>query len=119
MITKKDLQEAIAECEGERRPNASTCMKLAAFYVIRNELYPDYSGDTTKMVDQPTGYSFAPPPEQVEKPTIDYSSDTEFGRLIAGKDPEKIWPVVDELVSEAVRVFNPRLYEAFLLKLKT
>jgi hypothetical protein len=93
-------------------------MKLAAFYTIKNELYPDHSGDVTKMVGQSSGYSFAPPPEQVEKPTIDYSSDTEFGRLIAGKDPEKIWPVVDELVSEAVRAFNPKLYQAFLRKLR-
>lgn len=119
MITEQDLQEAIAECQGERHPNANTCMKLAAFYTIKNELYPDHSGDVTKMVGQPSGYSFAPPPEQVEKPTIDYSSDTEFGRMVHGKDPGKIWPIVDELVSEAVQTFNPRLYAAFLRKIKT
>lgn len=118
MITEQDLQEAIAECQGERHPNANTCMKLAAFYTIKNELYPDHSVDVTRMASQPTGYSFAPP-EQVEKPTIDYSSDTEFGRLVHGKDPGKIWPIVDELVSEAVQTFNPRLYAAVLRKIKT
>ena len=114
MITEQDLQEAIAECQGERHPNANTCMKLAAFYTIRNEMYPAKSEEPVVR-----GYSFAPPPEQVEKPTIDYSSDTEFGRLVHGKDPGKIWPIVDELVSEAVRAFNPRLYAAFLRKIKT
>lgn len=118
MITEQDLQAAIAECQGERHPNASTCMKLAAFYTIKNELYPDHFRDATKMIDQSSGYSFAPPPEQVEKPTIDYSSDTEFGRLIAGKDPEKIWPIVDELVSDAIKTLHPRLYAVFLRKLK-
>ena len=112
MITEQDLQEAIAECQGERHPNASTCMKLAAFYVIRNELYPT-------ATPEPTGYSFAPPPDEVEKPVIDYSSDTEFGQLIAGEDPAKIWPIVDELVSEAIKVLNPRLYSAFLRKLNS
>ena len=40
MITEKDLQEAIAECEGQRNPNANTCVKLAAFYIIKDHLFP-------------------------------------------------------------------------------
>ena len=39
MITEKDLQEAIAECIGQRNPNANTAIKLAAFYTIKRELY--------------------------------------------------------------------------------
>ena len=39
MITEKDLQEAIAECQGQRNPTTSTCIKLAAFYTIRRELF--------------------------------------------------------------------------------
>ena len=35
MITEMDLQEAIAECQGKRNPNADTCIKLAAFYIIK------------------------------------------------------------------------------------
>ena len=46
MITEKDLQEAIAECQGERSPNASTCIKLAAFYTIKEHLYPDQVKNT-------------------------------------------------------------------------
>ena len=30
MITEHDLKEAIAECEGNRNPDARTCIKLAA-----------------------------------------------------------------------------------------
>lgn len=127
MITEQDLQEAIAECQGERNPNANTCIKLAAFYTIRNELFgkPEQltnQSNSSQIGDMsfkmPDGYSFASPPEQVEK-TIDYYSDTEFGRLIDGRKASEIWPIVDELVSEAVQTFNPRLYEAFLRKLKS
>ena len=127
MITEQDLQEAIAECQGERNPNANTCIKLAAFYTIRKEMFgkPEQvtnSDDLVLIGDRGSvnrnGYSFAEPPEDVET-TISYSSDTEFGRLIGGRRAEDIWPVVDELVSQGVRGLSPRLYDAFLRKIKT
>lgn len=127
MITEKDLQEAIAECQGERNPNANTCIKLAAFYTIRDHLFPEEAEQLTKQpvssqigdsgFEMPSAYSYAPPPDEVET-TINYYSDTEFGRLIDGRKASEIWPVVDELVSEAVQTINPRLYAAFLRKIK-
>lgn len=110
MITERDLQEAIAECEGQRNPNASTCIKLAAFYTIREHLFP---GTVSKM-ETPT-YSYSAPPDQVEK-TIDYYSDTDFGRAIAGKRAADVWPIMDELM-EAVLVLQPRLYASVMSKL--
>ena len=41
MITERDLIEAIAECEGERDPTAYTCLKLAAFYYLRDRYSRD------------------------------------------------------------------------------
>ena len=38
MITERDLLEAIAECEGTPKPNANTCVKLAAYYTILNNM---------------------------------------------------------------------------------
>lgn len=107
MITEQDLQAAIAECKGKRNPDANTCIKLAAFYTIRNELFG--------KSEQVPAYSFAPPPEQVET-TIDYQSDTEFGRLVDGKKAVDVWPVMDELM-QAVQVLQPRLYASVLRKL--
>ena len=112
MITEQDLQEAIAECQGERNPNSSTCIKLAAFMTIRDHLYPE-----AKEMPAPA-YSYAPPPVSVENPIIDYESDTEFGRLIRGREAGKIWPIVDELVSEPIRTMHPRLYAAFMRKIQ-
>lgn len=116
MITEQDLQEAIAECQGERNPNANTCIKLAAFYTIKEHLFPEKKEEVQALPYN--AYSYASPPDDVET-TIDYYSDTEFGRLIDGRKASEIWPIVDELVSEAVQTFNPRLYEAFLRKIKS
>lgn len=118
MITEKDLQEAIAECQGERNPNANTCIKLAAFYTIKDHLFPEKTQLPEEISIPQLSYSRAAPPDEVET-TIDYYSDTEFGRLINGRKASEIWPVVDELVSEAVANLNPRLYDAFLRKIRS
>lgn len=116
MITEQDLQEAIAECQGVRNPNASTCIKLAAFYTIKEHLYPDLQPDL-QILPQTRSYSFAAAPDQVENP-IDYTSDTEFGRLINGRYPSEVMPLIDELVSEALQTVNPKLYDSFMRRLK-
>ena len=55
MITEKDLQEAIAECEGQRNPNANTCIKLAAFYTIRQHMFgEDQISEAHSFASQPS-----------------------------------------------------------------
>lgn len=118
MITEQDLQAAIAECQGERNPNANTCIKLASFLTIREHMFPQ-KGEELQLLPETRGYSYAPEPEAPpDDPVIDYQSDTEFGRLVYGKKVQDILPVIDELVSEAVRATNPRLYYAFIRRLK-
>lgn len=117
MITEKDLQEAIAECQGERNPNANTCIKLAAFYTIRNELFGN-SGKFPTVAESATvpAYSYAATPEQVEA-TIDYYSDTEFSQAIDGRREGEIWPIMDELMS-VLQATNPRLYAGVMRKIE-
>lgn len=123
MITEHDLQEAIAECQGKRNPDAKTCMMLAAFLTIRREMFGE-SEQMTKAqeLEEPlrlvSNYSYAPPPEEVGT-TIAYSSDTDFGRAINGREASEVWPIIDELVNEPVRAILPRVYEAFMHKLKS
>ena len=109
MITEHDLEQAIAECQGERNPNANTCIKLAAFYTIKNELY----GKAEQVERTPSlpSYSYA------TGPTIDYSSETEFSQIINGKDPSKVWPVIDELM-DTIKVLMPRLYDGVMKRLQ-
>lgn len=103
MITERDLQEAIAECLGKRDPNANDCIKLAAFYTIRDQLYP--SG----------GYSYAPPPEPVG--TVDCPGDSDFARVVDGRKQSEVWPVMEELMV-TLEAINPRLYDAVMRKLQ-
>ena len=108
MITRTDLDAAIAECQGQRYPNANTCIKLAAYFTIRNELYPD---------DQPgPSYAYAPDPDTPDDGYVKIDSDTEFAQLIDGRRQADVWPVLDELMT-TVKAIYPRLYNAVLAKL--
>ena len=105
MITEKDLQEAITECQGQRNPNANTCIKLAAYLTIQRELYG--------VKDDPVipAYSYA------ESPSVQYQGESEFSKLIDGMDIDRVMPLFDELL-DAVKIVNPRLYDGFLRKLR-
>jgi hypothetical protein len=109
MITEQALQEAIAECHGERNPNANTCMKLAAYYTIRDHL--EAQGNAPVL----PGRSYAPEPPQPE--TIQWEGDSEFARTIRGLPVSYIMPIMDELM-EAVQVLQPRLYNGVIRKLE-
>lgn len=112
MITEYDLQEAIAECQGQRDPDAKTCIKLAAFYIIKDHLYPS----ETPVRDEMPSYSYAPAPEPVET-SITYTSDTDFGKMVEGRPAAKVWPLVDELVT-TIQLVMPRVYDSFMRKLQ-
>lgn len=99
MITETDLRQAIAECQGERNPNANTCIKLAAFYTIQDHMNgaPDSSA------------SYAAPPESQPFEGITYYSDTAFSRSVRGKDIDSILAIVDDLMN-TLQAVCPRLY---------
>lgn len=104
MITKKDLEAAIAECQGKREPNAKDCIMLAAFYTIKNEMFGE-----EKQVE----YSYAPAPYS---DTIEIESDSEFARAIDGRKQEDVLPILDELMG-TLEIIQPRLYNAVMDKL--
>lgn len=103
MITKKDLDAAIAECQGKRNPDANTCIKLAAFYTIKREMFGE----------EPASYSYAPAPNQN---TIEIKSDSEFARAVNGMNVSEFLPIIDELMS-TLQIIQPRLYGAVMMKL--
>lgn len=113
MITLHDLDTAIAKCQGLADPKPADAIKLAAFYIIKNEMYG--RAEDTKPISVPA-YSYSASPEQVET-TINYYSDTEFSQAIDGKLASEIWPVIDELMS-VLQATNPRLYAGVLRKIE-
>jgi hypothetical protein len=108
VITEKDLQEAIAECEGQRNPNANTCIKLAAFYTIREHMYGTPAGT----------YSFATEPDKSEEKEVpaEHKSDTEFAQIVKGMRHDDFMPVIDELMT-TLQIVQPRLYDGVMRKL--
>lgn len=117
MIRLEDLNEAIAECNGERNPNANTCIKLAAFYTLKEHLL----GEEDKHREEPdaanTGYSFAAPdPTEGKELTIIYDGKSEFAEAIYGKKQEDVFPVLEEMM-DTLRVIFPKLYNAVMRKL--
>ena len=110
MITEHDLQEAIAECQGQRNPTSSTCIKLAAFYTIRREMFGE-----DKDASTPPGYSFAAAPTTESR--IDNPGASEFARAIDGRKQEEIWPLMDEMM-DTIQAIHPRLYAAVMDRLR-
>jgi hypothetical protein len=106
MITEKDLQEAIAECNGQRNPNATTCIKLAAYYTIYDHLFPHNAPDVTVPDIRTSGAS----------PLISYDGESDFAKAVRGKDIEDIMPVMDELMM-TLQAMNPRLYNGVMKRL--
>ncbi len=104
MILEQDLREAIAECQGKRNPDANTCIKLAAYFTILQNMYPEQKAD--QFLQASSGFN----------PVIEYDSGTEFSRAVNGRNPSEIIPVIDELMS-TLQVVHPRLYDGVLNKL--
>lgn len=129
MITLQDLNSAIAECQGERHPNANTCIKLAAFLTIRKEMFgeeekstaspvmPGYSTQAAPQIVFPSVPAQTAPPAQEQAETIiDFDSGSEFSRAIDGMDANAVWSVMDELM-EVLNATNPRLFDGVMRKI--
>ena len=109
MITERDLDEAIAECKGKRNPTATDCIKLSAFLQLKEKMFPE----KTEPISIPTqSYSYS-----AGNDVINYSSGSEFGTSVNGKEIDQVLPILDDLI-ETVRVLTPKLYNAFMNKIK-
>ena len=110
MIYERDLDESIARYQGEVHPSITTCIKLAACYALKHEMFgkPEQSAQA---------YSYAAGPEDQSESIIDYKSDTDFSHVVDGRKAADIWPVMDELMS-TLQVVQPRLYHVVMRKLQ-
>lgn len=106
MITEHDLKEAIAECEGTRNPTANTCLKLAAFYQLKDRMFPETSPqEVRREIPQ---YSYAPSAVEREQ--------SDFLQAADGMDHDKLMSIMDELMT-TVQVMIPKLYAGVMRKL--
>lgn len=114
MITEQDLQAAIAECQGVRNPNSSTCIKLAAFLTIQKELFGEKKQPETAE-DPDVSYSYSN--KNLPETAVDYQGDSEFSLAINGREQSEIWPIMDELMT-VLEATNQRLYAGVMRKIK-
>lgn len=110
MITERDLQEAILECQGKRNPTSADCMKLAAFLTIQREMFGSSDQDPVQL--PPMSYAAPEPTDQVS-----FDSGSEFSDAIRGMDINDVLDVIDELMS-VLHTINPRLYNGVMRKLE-
>lgn len=108
---KKIYKKRLPNAKDQRNPNANTCIKLAAFYTIRREMFG--AGDNS--------YSLAPNPQSMPvasepESEIYYHGDSDFAKAIYEKDPDAMWAIMDELMT-ALQVVNPRLYDSVMRKI--
>lgn len=106
MITEHDLLAAIAECQGQRNPNANTCIKLAAYYTILDHITG--KSETAAPAEAPS-YTYAAAPT--------YKSDSDFYKVASDLDYDTIMRVIDELM-QTLSAVQPRLYAAVMRKLE-
>lgn len=95
MITEKDLQEAINECEADPDPTSNTCIKLAAYYTLLDRLQRSRS----------VSYSYSS------------GGKSEFISLAESIDADKLWPILDETM-DALKTLHRRLYDSVLRRLQ-
>ena len=99
MITKADVDAAIKEYQDARKIDAKNISLLAALYTVRDHLSDDFA------------QKYLPEPEIVK-----YDGKTDFALLINGCPAQKIWPVIDDLMS-IIKTQSPRLYDSIMQRL--
>lgn len=120
MITKQDLLESIAECQGIRNPNANTCLKLAAFYTILDHMEEDSASETaTDNADYEKqnrrtfpAVSFAAPEE-----VVSFQGAGDFAKAVNGLPAQDAWAVMAELMA-MLQMLEPKLYSAVMRKIE-
>lgn len=115
MITKQDLQEAIAELQGHRNPTAFDCIKLAAYYIILNNL-ADVTDDEIRGASATSLYSRSEPPSSLE--TVNYTfTNQALNNGLQGRPTAYICELLDDIMN-AIKVTNPELYNLAVRKMQ-
>lgn len=102
MFSKNELLDAIEELEMSPA-TFQNAEKLATFYTLYDHLY----------ISKQPGSRI----ETIEEVIVDDYGDSEFLQTVAGKKSDEVWSIMDELL-EAVKILQPKLYQATIDKLK-
>ena len=116
MIREQELREAIAECQGERNPNANTCIKLAAYYSILDHMEPPaVAGSSFSAAPETTEY--VSPEQPADPDVIQWEGESEFAQEVYGQRVDQVMPIVEELM-QTIDVLYPRLYDSVIRRIR-
>lgn len=96
MISREEVDRTILELEAKDTTFA-TCERLAWLYVVRDHL-------AGMMPARPA--------------LLQAGSESEFLQAAVGKDGEKVWAIMDDLMSTLL-VVNPRAYESVMRRVRS
>ena len=113
MLDAAEIRKEIARLEYEES-DYKNYAKLADLYVIRKQMQEEERGDGGRYVGY---YSGASAPVTAEPATVGEYGDSEFLLAVAGKDPAKVWAVVDELM-DTLAMVNSKVYNSVMRKIK-
>lgn len=109
MLERRELEERIAEIVSKRDQSVSEIRDLAAFIIARNDLGKESAvgsyGDA------------APTTAAIVETVIGEHGDSDFLQLIAGRDADHVWAVLDEAM-ETLRATEPRFYAGILRRIQ-
>lgn len=105
----KEIEWAIQELEKEES-SFPVYSKLASLYTVRNEML-----GVSAVPPQIAAYSESAGPAPAAMPQY---GDSEFLRSVDGKEPEKVWAIIDDLMN-ALQVVNRRAYDNVILKINS
>ncbi len=108
MITIKELDKAITECLRKADPDAYTCIKLAAYFIIRDKL-----SESPEQLPPPKPAGYLPDKSLAKTETIDYIGSTDFIKAVNGRNTADVVSVIDDLMS-MLKVVCPELYDKAL-----
>lgn len=111
MLERRELDERIAEIKNKRDQTVGEIRDLAAFIIARDDLGKEEAvGSYGDAAPIPTAAA-------IVEMVIGEHGDSEFLQLIAGKDSDHVWAVLDEAM-ETLRATEPRFYAGILRRIQ-
>lgn len=110
MLDEAEIRMEIARLEYEESsyPNYA---KLANLYTIQDRMH---SG--TRLAEVADRYSGAPAPLSEAAQAVGTYGDSDFLQAVSGKDPARMWAVMDDLM-DTLALVNRKVYDSVMQKI--
>jgi hypothetical protein len=113
MLERRELDERIAEIGNKRNQTVGEIHDLAAFIIARDDLDKDKAVGSYGDAAPATA---APATAAIVETVIGEHGDSDFLQLIAGRDADHVWAVIDGMM-ETLKVMEPRLYAGVIRRI--